>query len=258
VQLCGQHDVLESGLFHKKRKPMKKLFLLTFLSFVFAAHLSAQWGSGIKGKGPIVEKELNLSSFDAIKLKISGDVFLKQGPQRVMVKGQQNIIDNIETDVSDNVWEIEFDERVRKYDGLKIYIMVPDLSSINVSGSGDIEGKSKFTGLNDLYIAVSGSGNIKLDFEAEKVETKISGSGDLDLNGSADSFSASISGSGDINAIGLEVDDAQVRISGSGDCSIHAKEALQVKISGSGDVDYKGRPRINSKVSGSGDLNARS
>lgn len=231
------------------------------VTLVYTLPLSAQWGwgSGVKGKGPMVERKLELASFDAIKVTNSADVYIKQGnTQEVVVKAQENLIDLINTEVNNKQWKIKFDKNVNSQKGIEVYITIPYLTGVAVSGSGDVYGKGEFDNLDDLYIGVSGSGNINLAFEAKAVSAKVSGSGDLKLKGSASSFEAAISGSGDISAMDLKTPEASIRVSGSGDCSIHAVDDLDVRISGSGDVDYAGRPRVKSRISGSGDLESKS
>ncbi len=239
---------------------MKKLNFASvwtlFLAVAFTTTLSAQdWGWGIKGEGPKVKKALNVSSFDGFTLAIGGNVYLTQGnTPSVTIEAQQNIIDNIVTDVADKHWKIRFDKNVRNHDGVKIWITIPTLDKAYISGSGDIIGETKFIGLNNLVTGISGSGDIKLEIEAKAVDGKISGSGNVKLGGSANAISIGISGSGDFYADALAVQEATVSISGSGNAMVNASESLQVKVSGSGDVKYKGRPKVNAKVSGSGDV----
>ncbi len=219
--------------------------------------LSAQnWGgNGIIGTGPKVKKTLTIDAFNGFTLGIGGNVYLTQGnTQSVTVEAQQNIIDNILTTVSDNHWNIRFDKNVRNYEGIKIWITVPILTKAYVSGSGNIIGETKFTKLNDLVVGVSGSGNIKLELEAQDIDGKISGSGDVKLGGVAKSLNISISGSGDFISDALRVQSATIHISGSGDATVHAEDSLEVRVSGSGDVRYRGRPKVVAKVSGSGDV----
>lgn len=239
---------------------MKKLLLVISCLVLFHG-IQAQnwWKNGMTGEGPIVTKNLDLEKFDAVGLQISGDLYLKQGnTQSVRIEGQQNILDNIKTEVTDGYWKIKFDKPVRKHDKLKVYITLPNLTAARVSGAGDIIGENKFTGLGDLALSISGSGNVKFAAEAASIELRISGSGDMEIDGSAATLQLGISGSGDIDAYSLTAKKCNVRISGSGDCKINVTDNLEAKISGSGDIQYKGRPRITSKISGSGGIVSRS
>lgn len=241
-------------------KTFKLLYLVLILATVFNAPLSAQnwWKNGMRGEGPKVTKTLNLDNFNAVGLSLSADVYLKQGnSQQVTIEGQENIINNIVTDVSGNYWKIKFDRPVRNHDGIKIYITIPTLTKAYISGSGGIFGQTKFTGLNELYLGISGSGDLELDFDASSTESKISGSGDMKLGGSTNDLAITISGSGDISAYDLSAQSCNIRISGSGGAKVDVQENLEVRVSGSGDVYYEGRPRLSSKISGSGDVTSK-
>ncbi len=240
---------------------MKKLMLVLGLVALFQLNAQSQnwWGKGMNGEGPIVKRSLDLDGFDKIVLTNNAKVYLRQGSsQSVEVEAQENIIENLVTDVSDNTWKIRFDKPVRRYEGMKVYITVRTLEGVRLSGSGSIIGENTFTGLDELGVSVSGSGDISLDVEANIIDTHISGSGDIRLAGRTDKHGISISGSGEVEAYDLNSNACKVRISGSGDCEVEVQEDLEVRISGSGDVNYKGRPRVSSRISGSGDIHGRS
>jgi hypothetical protein len=231
--------------------------------FIAIAIISIQctaqnWGTGIKGEGPKVTKNLDIASFDGIGLSISADVYVRQGsPQSVKIEAQQNIIDNLERNVSNGVWKISFDKNVRGHDGVKIWITVSDLNKIAVSGSGDVIGEGKFNNLGSLDLSISGSGNINLNANSKSLSAAISGSGDMKLMGETGDCEMKITGSGDISAFDLDAKSCAVKITGSGDSSVNVRENLDVSIVGSGDVFYKGRPSVRSKITGSGDVQSK-
>lgn len=233
---------------------------LLLLAVFLTLNLQGQnwWGNGIKGEGPIVKKTLKVADFKGFVLATSGNVYLRQGSnQSVEVESHQNIIDNIVTDLEEGIWKIKFKNPVSRYDKFNVYITVPTLTKAAISGSGDIKGETPFKGLGAVTLSISGSGDLMMEVEGESVDAKISGSGDINVKGKAKSLKAAISGSGDIVAEYLNVADAAVSISGSGDVSVNASENLNVQTSGSGDVSYRGRPRVQSRVSGSGSLTSK-
>ena len=238
---------------------MKKLtftFLIVCIS-ISAAQAQNWWKNRIQGEGDVVKKTIDVDDFDGFTLAISGDVYLRQGSKTEMtIKAQENIIDNIELKMEGSHLKITYDRPVWRSKGIDIYITVPTLKRIGVSGSGDVSADEKFTNLKDLQIAVSGSGNITFECDAEDVESRVSGSGNVSIKGSGKSFSSRISGSGNVKAGDFEVADANISISGSGNVYVFATETLEARVSGSGDVRYKGQPRLNAKTSGSGDIEA--
>ena len=208
----------------------------------------------INGEGETITEELVLNDFSKIKLKISADVYVTQGDvQKVEVKGQQNIIHQLDLDVNGETWEIEFDDCVRNYNDLKIYITIPEIKELNISGSGLIYGENDFT-VGDLRLRISGSGDIDLIVDANDIDSKISGSGKIKMGGTTNRFKLAISGSGDYRAFDLDSEDGEIEISGSGDAEVNVSDELDIEISGSGDVYYKGTPALRIGISGSGNV----
>lgn len=211
------------------------------------------FGDCTKGEGPIVEQLVSLSDFKGVEVKSSVDVYITQGPEiEVIAKGEQNIIDLLETDVKNDVWEIEFDDCVSNYK-LELFITMPEVEFLAISGSGEITGETFFE-VDDITLRISGSGDMCLGLFADKIDARISGSGEVELEGEADELDFKITGSGDLGAFPLTVKEADITITGSGDASVFVTDFLKIDISGSGDVFYKGDPELDIDVSGSGDV----
>ncbi len=207
----------------------------------------------LRGTGPIVVEELDLSRIDAIDLQLPGKVYLQQGPeQKVEVEGPANVVDYLERRVRGGLWEIGIEDRcVRNLESLRIYLTVPELIELRISGEGEIVSEGTLE-TDDLDLVIEGSGNIALNLIADDIDAEISGSGNLRLGGEADEITFEVTGSGDLQAFPLMARKGEVRISGSGDVELYITELLDVQITGSGDVLYKGSPSLNVSVSGSG------
>ncbi len=194
---------------------------------------------GITGKGPVVEETIELPPFESIGLAIEAKVFLRQGKQqKVRIKAQKNIIDNIEQKVKDNAWGISFKEEARRYDPVEIYVTMADIRNLSVAGSGSIICAEAFSELRQLDLAIGGSGKIEMLGDAGRMKISLAGSG---VFAGAD----------------LKTQQAEVNVAGSGTAEVHAEEQLKVSIAGSGDVYYYGSPRVESSIAGSGKVRAR-
>jgi hypothetical protein len=236
---------------------MQRIILTICLLAISLSTTQAQnwWKNRIKGEGEITEQEISVESFDGFSLAISGDVYLRQGDQQeVVVKAQQNLIDNMKFKVENGQLRITYDRPVWKSKGIRIYMTTPNLDRISVSGSGNVTSDGTFRNLGDLALSVSGSGNLKFECEAQAVKGKISGSGNVMIKGSGSELDCQISGSGNVNAGDFAVKSATVKISGSGNATVNASEDLEAQVSGSGDIRYKGKPSLKSKTSGSGNV----
>lgn len=208
----------------------------------------------VDGDGPIITEEIFLDDFDGIRVPSSIDVYLSQGDNvEIIVEGKENLIDELERNVSGGIWTIDFDDCVRDVDRFDVYITMPTLKSVKCSGSGDVYGENEFT-TGDLELKTTGSGNIDLQVFADDLDIHVSGSGDISLEGTADDAKYRSTGSGDVKAFDLETNTADISGSGSGDLEVRVIDFLKVRLSGSGDVFYKGNPELDVSTSGSGDV----
>lgn len=205
------------------------------------------------------EQNRDVSSFSAISLRIPGNLYLKQGSsQSIKIEAKESVIDDIITEVSGNKLIIRFPNKTifqRNFNPgkIEIYVTVPDVNELAVSGSGDIIADELESRILDL--AISGSGNITIsDLSSKKVKGSVSGSGNINIEGSgvADELTFSISGSGNCNASGFEAQSVIVNTSGSGNCNVMSNGSVRARIAGSGSVYYKGDASVDASVAGSG------
>jgi len=205
-------------------------------------------------------EQRNVPSFSEILFQISGTAHLKQGnKQSVEIVAKSSTLADIITEVRGRQLIIRFPARnifTQNYNPgeIDIYITVPEVQGLSVSGSGNIVAQEKISG-RIIDLAVSGSGNIILnDLGAERVKTAISGSGHIMINSNviADELNVTITGSGNVKAENFEAQNLNVNIAGSGNCSAISNGSLKARIVGSGNVYYKGNPSLDTSVIGSG------
>ena len=94
---------------------------------------------------PVLAKEevRDVSPFSKISLRVSGKVYLEQGnSQSVRIEADSETLEQIITEVKDRSLIIRFPNTnmfKRWSPGkIEIYITVPDIDELNISGSGDI------------------------------------------------------------------------------------------------------------------------
>ncbi|MDH5398041.1 MAG: DUF2807 domain-containing protein [Cyclobacteriaceae bacterium] len=247
-----------------------------FLSFVFTSCQKEVFG--IRGVGPIVSQELEMEYFDGIDLQGAFDVVIIQGTeQSIVLEGQQNIIDRVQTNIINDIWEIKLRPAVYRHYDLTVKITSPHMDKFHLSGSGKIEiegfdnlevldvnlsgsGQIISTGTltvsNESSIALSGSGEIDLALYTNSLVSNISGSGSINFSGSARDMALKISGSGNYYAYPLESENCEVSITSSGNARVFASNTLKATITGSGNIRYKGQPNVTTNISGSGTVRA--
>ncbi|GEQ97294.1 hypothetical protein JCM17844_09310 [Iodidimonas gelatinilytica] len=118
--------------------------------------------------------------------------------------------------------------------------------------SGDMQATIQVPKLEGIDINGS-SDAVIAGIDSEDFEININGSGDVSAQGRCDEAEYEINGSGDISAFDLVCNDIDVEINGSGDTDVYAEKSIQISISGSGDVTAKGSPKVkHMRSSGSG------
>ncbi len=268
---------------------MKKYLYLFVLTFALSPYFASAQKREVR----------NVDTFTKINFGFPGKLYLRQGsPQKVELEGDQEVLNEVETKVDNG--RLRIGKEGKWFDWnfgnkkITVYITVPDIEGVSVSGSGDVIGETTIR-TNDIDLNVSGSGSLSLNVEARgDVEADVSGSGDMELkghfagfesdisgsgklilaatidntadfgisgsgkieaSGKASLVKANISGSGKVLAADLTTNRCDVRISGSGDVEINVTDELDANISGSGSVSYRGNPRkVNSHASGSGNV----
>src|SRR5688572_23058824 len=210
----------------------------------------------MEGEGPVVTEIRPVANVSGLDLRVAADVYFKQDSvYKLEVIAQQNILDVMETYVSNGKLVVKFenDVRVRSHEAIIVKVSAPSLSSIRLSGSGNISAMGQLSPAS-MDVEVSGSGDIFIsELNTGWLDTKISGSGNITIGtGSATQAKFNISGSGNIELPTVQTTKATTKTSGSGDIRLSVSQSLDVTISGSGSVYYKGNPSINTHISGSG------
>ncbi|HOP58960.1 MAG TPA: head GIN domain-containing protein [Bacteroidales bacterium] len=203
----------------------------------------------------------DLRNFSEISFGISGHLTVRTGSDfSVVLEGARDDLERVITEVTGDKLVIRHENRFfnfGNYGDIDIYINMPGLKGLSVSGSGKAEVVNDIEHTDDLYLSVSGSGRIVTgNLYANEMDCSISGSGDMVIEGrgSVDKAEISISGSGTYSGRDVEIDNLRVSVSGSGDCHCRVTGFLTARISGSGNISYSGNPRIDSRSSGSGRL----
>lgn len=191
-----------------------------------------------EGSGVEASETRDLDAFSRLSLSGEADVVVTIGePQTVSVRGDDNLLADVETDVDEDTLEIsepsniDLDPRV----GIFVQITVPALQEVDVSGAGDVsvEGLS-----GDLFRA------------------EVSGAGDVEASGDVERVEAEVSGAGDIRFAALVARAATADVSGAGNVQVHATESLVASVSGAGNITYTGDPAdLETDVSGAGEIN---
>ncbi len=236
------------------KKLVISLSLLLVLSFVIKANVFPI----NLAKYHLEEEERPVSNFRGVAAGGAINVVVKIGAKEsVRLVGDADAIADLVTEVKANILIIKpktkWNDWYLKYKNAKVTVFVTakTITSLTMSGSGNITVEDKITGDN-LALNVSGSGTIKTSVDVNRFSGVISGSGGINVAGTADEANVVVSGSGSFSGKTLNVNNVNTQISGSGGVNIIANQTLNAAISGSGSVSYTGNATVEKRIVGSG------
>jgi hypothetical protein len=232
------------------------LFALVFVASLFVACEK----DTITGIGEITTQTLQVNDITGINFEVAGSVILTQGPiQQITATGHSNIISKIKTNVSNDIWKIDFEDKDR-YDDyeLTIEITLPNVSDVKLSGAGDIV-LNDFYDQDNLSLDIPGAGSIELHkfTGIDELEVDVNGHGMIKGNETITGLNLvdiNYRGSGKYEGMLIQSKEYDINISGAADCLVHATDQLNVRITGSGVISYKGHPVIDEKITGAGSV----
>ena len=236
---------------------MKKTILILSL-LIISNTINAQWfNKTIRGDGNVITKTIETDDYQEIAVLGFFDVFLISGQEgNISIKAESNLMDYIIITSKNNQLKIKLKKNISIKTKKGVFITVPfkDLEKISLHGSGDIVSKN-YINTNIFETILSGSGDIKLDINADKIMSKITGSGDITIQGKTDELTTNIIGSGDFVSKELKAKTVKVLVTGSGDATVYADNKLEAKVIGSGDIVFYGNPLFEKTTTiGSGDI----
>lgn len=219
--------------------------------------------------GQVSSKTLELPSFRSIYVNSNYTVYLKQSnKQEVKVEALTEIYEVSEFKVENDVLHINIEKKkeeknkslwskiddIKIAPTLKVIVSMRDVSELRVNGGGRIVSENSIAS-NDLKLSVTGSGSMDVDIKGRELDAEVSGSGNMALKGYASDMDLSMSGSGSFKGFDLELEKAEVKISGSGNGELNISDNLEAEIYGSGILKHKGGTKnVVQKVYGNGDV----
>jgi len=228
-----------------------KFYATTVAIFVTALLLASVplMAQQLRGNGNIKTENRNVSGFEGINVSGGFNVEVTQGnDEGVRLEAEENLLGNIKTEVRNGVLHIYNDKSLSTNKGMKAYITVKELRSIEISGGVKVAGNSTFK-TNKFDLEMSGGSNVKLALDTKQLTADMSGASKVDLTGQADEVNMDMSGASKVEAEDLVAKRVKIQASGASKVKVYAKDALNINASGASSVYYKGSPTVNTDVS---------
>jgi hypothetical protein len=216
---------------------MKKLALALLLLPILAAGCHHSFGPRIKGSGKRKVQKRDVAPFTSISTEGAFDIeIVCQKSTALEVEGDDNILNLVTTEVSNNVLRLRKKEDYSILEPVKFKISVPNLEGLSVSGAGNIEIK----GMNN-----------------DKFEIDSSGAPTITVAGNTKLLDIDTSGAAKIDTHNLHATRAVVDSKGVSKVDLDVSEQLDVKVSGPSSITYKGDPVVNKSINGPGKVERR-
>jgi len=201
------------------------------------------------GQGKIVE----IDNFKEIEGDGNIKMIVRIGEAfNVQIMGEDR--EEVEVERSANRLVLSSDEELE--DDTYVMIDMPTLDKVKLSGAAEAE-LFDFSG-DVLYLDCSGASYVLFKGKANRINSESSGASKMVLNGSARSLYHEGSGASQIEAESLEVEQADIQMSGAAHAEIKVTESLNAKSSGASSIVYSGNPtRVEKQTTGAGKISAR-
>ena len=189
---------------------------------------------GIQGSGKLLKQTREVGPFNSISADGAFDLkVVCQKPQRLEIAGDENILQFVTTEVSNNVLHIKNDRSYSVSEPITLEISVPDLVALSVSGAGSVE--------------VSGLKNEKFVIDAN-------GAPAIRAAGETNSLTIDANGAGKVDTHRLRAERVVADAKGVVRVEVYAAEQLDVTVSGPSSVIYEGAANVNKTINGPGSV----
>ena len=155
--------------------------------------------------GDEVSEVREVTAVTRVELRTSGTLNLAVGDEVALsVTGKEDILEDLETTVEGDTLVIDLPGSWRNPGFLEYNLVLPELSTVVLSGSGQVFGE--LGGTDVVVLEIDGSGDIGIDdVTASDVTLGIHGSGTIRAHQlSAQDTTVLVDGSGDVDVEGLE------------------------------------------------------
>lgn len=262
-----------------KKVLVYSLMLIATILFVASTScISSQSPLPVRGVGDLKDKTYDIANFNGVDISGGFDVNLIQGDKEGLVlTAEENLFEYINVKVEAGILKVYVERNNLQTRGLKAKVYLKSITSLQVSGGGDVTAENGLD-VPNLDVQLSGGGDLKTTLKTGELKCRISGGGDAEIEGTIAAFNLNMSGGGDISS-NVNAKSINCSISGGGDVSLQNKEKatnvdfnisgggdlvldveaddVKCSVSGGGDASLSGKAKtLDVAVNGGGDVNA--
>ncbi|MEQ8360914.1 MAG: head GIN domain-containing protein [Cytophagales bacterium] len=217
-----------------------------FLLFIVLMLLDFQMSLAqkVKGSGNIIKVERDIEAFTGLRTRSFVDVELVQGPFKLEIEAEDNIIEYVETRVVKENLIIEMDEdvKIKTEKPVKIYLQLPDLKFAEVSEVSKLSTKSVIK-IEELSIEATGASKSNFILDVKTLRISLSGSSSLRATGYAVRQKIKMEEASKYEASQLKSEDIDIAASSASKAEILAFNSIFGDLSEASQCVYYGEPK---------------
>lgn len=198
------------------------------------------------GSGLVVQETYPLSAFTRLESSGTYNLFIiPNDTPRVVVEVDDNLQSLFKVEQSGSTLNISTRRDYRNSTQNNVYVYVPSLEYLKVSGTGNLRTMSSIIVPRFEYV-FSGTGDAKMSSSTAELLINISGTGKTTWDGETRRCNLIHSGTGNFEGFALGSDTLALNNSGTGNIEVTVNNAFSIINSGTGDIIYDGQPVITS------------
>lgn len=211
----------------------------------------------VKGNGKKVSRNFDYKDFHEIDVNGAKSLIIKQDSNfSVRVETDENLFDHIHIAASDGKLRVDTKKSawMRPTNGVKVFVSMPQLNRLQISGSSDVKTEGRFIQNEKLYIELNGASSGNIDLRIPDIRLHASGASTIIASGEARDLEVDLSGASTFEGFSLKAENTKVDVSGASKADVFASVSLKAEASGASNVRYKGKPSVKQSSSGASDV----
>lgn len=208
------------------------------------ATITEQLFDNLNDDSDAISEVRTCAPFSSIEAERAVRVVLSQGDTTsVVVKAQDHMLRNIETNVENGVLHIENNNHNNRTRTLPVvYVTTPTLTSIEASEASFIKSETPFEHLQTLTLEASEASRIQLTGSAEQVIIEASGASRTQLTGSAERVIIKASEASYVNVADMAITAVEATASEASSINIGQVEKARLTAESAAAITYEGQP----------------
>ncbi|MBN2519323.1 MAG: DUF2807 domain-containing protein [Bacteroidales bacterium] len=214
------------------------LFIIVIFLFMLRKSIYDDYDY-IEGNKVTVEEMRELDYFHSIEARSNVNVFIKQDTiQSVKVIADENIINNINTIVSNGILRINTTERIKRAKKRDVYVTLDSINFIYSSNGANIKSEDTIV-LNTINFDVAKGGKITITLISNFLNAEIYSGGTIRVEGSCEKCYFDLQAGSIVDAEDLKIDKLDVEAAAGSIVNLGDVKLIDVKASSGSIINYR-------------------